>query len=94
MSTIKIFNFAQAETAIQFMILQGSARPEVRSELYEEWKARIWQCVKSPNYPNDSKFIVILNSRDHNHNYVLLFQFAPFQSSFLLKWQESSFFAL
>ena len=24
------------------MILQGSARPEVRSELYEELKARIW----------------------------------------------------
>ena len=26
---------------LQFMILQGSARPEVRSELYEELKARI-----------------------------------------------------
>ena len=25
----------------EFMILQGSARPEVRSELYEERKARI-----------------------------------------------------
>ena len=38
--------FAAGSSEVQFMILQGSARPEVRSELYEELKARIWHyCV-------------------------------------------------
>ena len=34
--------FAAGSSEVQFVILQGSARPEVRSELYEELKARIW----------------------------------------------------
>jgi len=33
--------FVARSSEVQFMISQGSARPEVRSELYEEWRARI-----------------------------------------------------
>ena len=33
--------FAAGSSEVQFMISQGSARPDVRSELYEELKARI-----------------------------------------------------
>ena len=33
--------FVARSSEVQFMILQGSARPEVRSELYEERRARI-----------------------------------------------------
>ena len=33
--------FVAGSSEVQFRILQGSAGPEVRSELYEELKARI-----------------------------------------------------
>lgn len=34
------------------MDLEGSARPELRSELYEEWRARIWKSDPIYQIPN------------------------------------------